>query len=129
MSRRAKRHNSGGRTGQHHSKTPSGLRSYEVPPAGPVTVTRADGTIEVQPPARAQRTPPPPRRRGSGSTKRQSADPVPIERIRPADAGSLPDREERRKRDAAQLAAQGKSVVATPTTTTGRRRPRVDNGD
>ena len=41
--------------------------------------------------------------------------------------GSLPDRDERRERDAARLAAQGKRVVALPSAST-RRRVGVDNG-
>lgn len=47
MSQRACRNGSGGRTGQHHNATPT-LRSYSQPPAGPVTITRPDGTVEVE---------------------------------------------------------------------------------
>ncbi|RZU28264.1 hypothetical protein EV284_6430 [Streptomyces sp. BK022] len=62
MSRRTRRHGSGGRTGQHYSATPN-LRSYSTPPAGPVTITRADGTTDVEAPQRAVRSTPPAQRR------------------------------------------------------------------
>ncbi len=71
MSRRARRHGSGGRTGQHYSATPN-LRSYSQPPAGPVTITRPDGTVEVQAPQKAVRDVPAPRR------KKPKAGPKPL---------------------------------------------------
>jgi hypothetical protein len=57
MSRSAPRR--GGRKGQSHRATPGDLRSYSVPPASAVTVTRADGSVEVLPaqPARKATTP------------------------------------------------------------------------
>ncbi|MFI5990222.1 hypothetical protein ACIBAC_00010 [Streptomyces sp. NPDC051362] len=72
MSRRTRRHGSGGRTGQHFSATPN-LPSYSQPPAGPVTVTRADGTVDVQAPQKAVRSVPKPRRK-----KPQAAGPKPL---------------------------------------------------
>ena len=66
MSRRARRHGSGGRTGQHYSATPN-LRSYSTPPAGPVTVTRADGTVETEAPKKAVCSVPQPRRKNKRS--------------------------------------------------------------
>jgi hypothetical protein len=53
-----KRIGRGGRTGQTHSAAPC-LRSYETPPASPVTVTRPDGTRETLP---AQKPKPAPRK-------------------------------------------------------------------
>jgi hypothetical protein len=53
----------GGRKGQTHTATPR-LRSYDVPPASEVTVTRADGsssTVPAQKPRAAKR---PARRKG-----------------------------------------------------------------
>ncbi|MFJ4700634.1 hypothetical protein ACIP5N_21350 [Streptomyces sp. NPDC088768] len=44
----------GGRTGQTYKATP-GLRDYTVPPASPVTVTRADGSSEVVPAEKAKK--------------------------------------------------------------------------
>lgn len=54
----------GGRKGQQHRATPDDLRSYTVPPASPVTVTRADGATETRPAKAARKTTPAPRRRG-----------------------------------------------------------------
>lgn len=71
MSRRARRHGSGGRTGQHYSAAPN-LRSYSQPPAGPVTITRADGTVEVQTPQKPVRDVPKPR------AKKPKAGPKPL---------------------------------------------------
>ena len=48
MLKRTRRHGKGGRVGQHFRATPN-LRSFDVPPAGDVTVKHPDGTIEVQP--------------------------------------------------------------------------------
>ncbi|MET8696899.1 hypothetical protein ABZV65_30665 [Streptomyces bauhiniae] len=62
MSRRTRRHGSGGRTGQHYSATPN-LRSYSTPPAGPVTITRADGTVDVEAPQKAVRSTAPQRKK------------------------------------------------------------------
>ncbi|MFF9432048.1 hypothetical protein [Streptomyces sp. NPDC014746] len=45
----------GGRKGQTHTATPK-LRSYSVPPASAVTVTRADGTTEIVPAQKPQAT-------------------------------------------------------------------------
>lgn len=56
VSRRVKRHASGGRIGQRHRKTPVGLCSYDVPPASSVKITRADGSTEVQPAVAVQRS-------------------------------------------------------------------------
>lgn len=42
-----------GRKGQTHTATPK-LRSYSVPPASAVTVTRADGTTEIVPAQKPQ---------------------------------------------------------------------------
>ncbi|MFH9955957.1 hypothetical protein ACH4OX_17325 [Streptomyces roseolus] len=53
-----------GRKGQQHRATPGDLRSYDVTPASEVTVTRADGTVEVQPAKPAKKATPQPRRRG-----------------------------------------------------------------
>ncbi|MEU8543012.1 hypothetical protein AB0C52_24010 [Streptomyces sp. NPDC048717] len=53
-----------GRKGQQHRATPGDLRSYAVTPASEVTVTRADGTVEIQPAKPAKKEPPRPRRRG-----------------------------------------------------------------
>ncbi|MFB9558568.1 zinc finger domain-containing protein [Streptomyces roseoviridis] len=53
----------GGRKGQSYTATPK-LRSYDVPPASAVTVTRADGTVEVVPAQKPQATKKPARRRG-----------------------------------------------------------------
>lgn len=66
MSRRARRHGGGGRTGQRYNATPN-LKSYTRPPAGPVTITRPDGTVEVQAPVKAVRDVPKPRRRKAAS--------------------------------------------------------------
>ncbi|MEV5440501.1 hypothetical protein AB0K80_31520 [Streptomyces sp. NPDC052682] len=69
MSRRARRHGSGDRTGQHHNAAPA-LRSYSQPPAGPVTITRPDGTVEVEAPQKAVRdVPKKPRRKALGQKK------------------------------------------------------------
>lgn len=51
----------GGRKGQTHTATPR-LRSFDVPPASPVTVTRADGTQEVQAARSPKATPRPTQR-------------------------------------------------------------------
>ena len=64
MSRKARRHGGGGRTGQHHTKTPR-LRSYTQSPAGPVTIMRADGTTEIQAPDKAVRDVPKPHKRAA----------------------------------------------------------------
>ncbi|MYR58903.1 hypothetical protein GTY54_22555 [Streptomyces sp. SID625] len=69
MSRRASRHGSGGRAGQHHNATPQ-LRSYTRPPAGPVTVTRADGSTEVQNPLPAKKDVPKPRRKKAAASQK-----------------------------------------------------------
>lgn len=45
----------GGRQGQTHTATPT-LRSYSIPPASAVTVTRADGTTEIIPAQKPQAT-------------------------------------------------------------------------
>lgn len=45
----------GGRKGQTHTATPA-LRSYSVPPASAVTVTRADGTTDIVPAQKPQAT-------------------------------------------------------------------------
>lgn len=45
----------GGRKGQTHTATPK-LRSYSVPPASEVTVTRVDGTMEIVPARKPQAT-------------------------------------------------------------------------
>ena len=127
MSRKAKRHSSGGRTGQHHRKTPSGLRSFEVPPAGPTTITRADGTTEVQPPARS-RTGVARSARPSVKSPSQRKEPVPIEEIRPLDVGRIPDSDERRRRDRERLAAEGKRVIPATSAVARSRQLRVDNG-
>ncbi|WP_228981450.1 hypothetical protein [Streptomyces sp. DH12] len=58
MSRRIGR---GGRKGQTHTATPT-LRSYTTPPASAVTITRADGTVEVVPAQKPKATPKPTRR-------------------------------------------------------------------
>ncbi|MFJ8314115.1 MULTISPECIES: hypothetical protein [unclassified Streptomyces] len=54
----------GGRKGQQHRATPDDLRSYAVAPASPVTVTRADGSVEVRPAKTAQQALTAVRRRG-----------------------------------------------------------------
>ncbi|MET9388455.1 hypothetical protein ABZY09_47755 [Streptomyces sp. NPDC002928] len=54
----------GGRKGQQHRATPDDLRSYTVSPASPVTVTRADGSVETRAAKTARKTTPAPRRRG-----------------------------------------------------------------
>ncbi|MGV9351603.1 hypothetical protein ACWDSD_44320 [Streptomyces spiralis] len=54
----------GGRKGQQHRATPDDLRSYTVSPASPVTVTRADGSVETRAAKAARKTTPAPRRRG-----------------------------------------------------------------
>ncbi|NML54799.1 hypothetical protein HHL19_18645 [Streptomyces sp. R302] len=56
-------HRRGGRKGQSHTATPS-LRSYSVPPASEVTITRPDGTVATQPAKKAQATVPARRRKG-----------------------------------------------------------------
>lgn len=127
MSRRVKRHASGGRIGQHHRKTPLGLRSYNVPPAGPVTMTRTDGSTEVQAAVPAQRSKSVPPQKVRRRANQRRDDPVPIERVRAVDAGSMADRDERNQRDAASLAALGQRVLP-PVAATTRRRLRVDNG-
>ncbi len=48
MSKKTQRHGKGGSVGQHFRATPD-LRSFDVPPAGVVTVKHPDGIIEVQP--------------------------------------------------------------------------------
>ncbi|MDJ0347472.1 hypothetical protein QMK19_40190 [Streptomyces sp. H10-C2] len=53
-----------GRKGQQHRATPTDLRSYDIPPASAVTITRADGTTEQQPALRAKAATTPSRRRG-----------------------------------------------------------------
>ncbi|MFI0901756.1 hypothetical protein [Streptomyces sp. NPDC020983] len=53
----------GGRKGQTHTATPR-LRSYDVPPASEVTVTRADGSTSTVPAQRPQPSRKPARRRG-----------------------------------------------------------------
>ncbi|MFJ9799862.1 hypothetical protein [Streptomyces sp. NPDC101145] len=58
MSRRIGR---GGRKGQTHTATPT-LRSYDIPPASKVTITRADGTVEVVPAVKPKTVPKPNRR-------------------------------------------------------------------
>jgi hypothetical protein len=58
MSRRIGR---GGRKGQTHTATPT-LRSYDIPPASAVTITRPDGTVEVVPAQKPKTTPKPNRR-------------------------------------------------------------------
>lgn len=63
VSRGVKRHASGGRIDQRHRKTPIRLRSYDVPPASSVTITRADGSTEVQPAVPVQRSKSAPSRR------------------------------------------------------------------
>jgi hypothetical protein len=45
------------------------LRSYLQPPAGPVTITRADGTVEVEPPQKAVRDVPKAAKRAKSSTQ------------------------------------------------------------
>ncbi|MFH8392187.1 hypothetical protein [Streptomyces sp. NPDC018036] len=80
MSRRARRHGSGGRTGQHYNATPD-LRSYSTPPAGPVTVTRADGTVETETPKKAVRSVPQPRRKNKRTVgSKPSPPPMPTMR-------------------------------------------------
>lgn len=54
----------GGRKGQQHRATPDDLRSYTVSPASPVTVTRADGSVETRAAKTARKATPAPRRRG-----------------------------------------------------------------
>ncbi|MFF0430335.1 hypothetical protein ACFYUJ_38985 [Streptomyces sp. NPDC004520] len=61
MTRRSGRR--GGRKGQTHTATPN-LRSYDVPPASEVTVTRADGTVVTEPAKKPKETMPAPRRKG-----------------------------------------------------------------
>jgi hypothetical protein len=100
----------GGRVGQHHRATPS-LRSYDVTPAGTVTITRPDGTIEVQPAAKAKRTPPPQRRR----KPRKTTQPEPgrgkrQEEQRPAPAPSAATSAAREK-DARELAERGLRAI------------------
>lgn len=56
-------HRQGGRKGQSHTATPS-LRSYSVPPASEVTITRPDGTVVTQPAKKAQAASPARRRKG-----------------------------------------------------------------
>lgn len=53
-----------GRKGQQHQAAPGDLRSYDISPASEVTVTRADGTVEVQPAKAPKKTTSKPRRRG-----------------------------------------------------------------
>ncbi|MFB7867317.1 hypothetical protein [Streptomyces sp. NPDC056069] len=53
----------GGRKGQTYTATPK-LRSFDVPPASEVTITRADGTIEVVPAQKPKATKKPARKRG-----------------------------------------------------------------
>jgi hypothetical protein len=43
-----------GRTGGHFQAKPDDLRVYEMPPAGPVTITSPDGSTRVEPPKTAQ---------------------------------------------------------------------------
>lgn len=77
MSRRSRRHNSGGRTGQHYNATPN-LRSYSRSPAGPVTVIRPDGTVETKPPEKAVPSGTAPRRKSEQRRGPKSAPrPVP----------------------------------------------------
>ncbi|MEU6331996.1 hypothetical protein ABZ851_32785 [Streptomyces sp. NPDC047049] len=45
----------GGRKGQTHTATPK-LRSYSVPPASEVTVTRTDGSMQILPAQKPQAT-------------------------------------------------------------------------
>lgn len=74
---RSHRTGRGGARGQHHSSAPRDLASYEVPPAGPVQITRLDGSVEEQFAQPVERTSS--RRRRA---RTQSADPVPIDHIR-----------------------------------------------
>jgi hypothetical protein len=54
----------GSRKGQQHRATPDDLRSYTVSPASPVTVTRADGSVETRAAKTARKATPAPQRRG-----------------------------------------------------------------
>jgi hypothetical protein len=62
MSRKTRRHGKGGSVGQHFRATPD-LRSFDVPPAGDVTVRHPDGIIEIQPAQPAVKSRSKPRRR------------------------------------------------------------------
>ena len=62
MSRRTGSHGKAGATGQHFRATPS-LPEYDVAPAGPVTVTAADGSSTTLPAAEAKFAMRPNRRR------------------------------------------------------------------
>jgi hypothetical protein len=78
-----RRRGSGGRTGQRYSKTPR-LPSYEVPPAGDVTITRPDGSVEIVPPVKLVRSIP--RGKTAGRPARRprpgpQTQPVPIEQL------------------------------------------------
>lgn len=117
MSQRTGRHGGGGRTGQHHRKTPQ-LRSYDVPPASDVTVSRPDGTEEILPAKKpkAATTRKRPKRRDliKKQDKRRSAEPVPIERVRAAaadDDTAATARAAAKSADAAALAARGLRAI------------------
>lgn len=80
MSPHARRTGRGGRTGRHHSKSPKGLRSYDVPPASPVMVTRPGGTVDELPAAAPEKHPPGRLTRRGPSTS--VVEPVPIEQVK-----------------------------------------------
>jgi hypothetical protein len=118
-----------GRTGQHHRKTPTSLRSYDMPPAGPVLVTRADGTTELQPAAPTRRTSfTPARRRGTSGRQDRSKDTVPIERIRATGTDLAPTPQMRRDQEAGHPGKGKRVVVPTAGPSPTPRRLRVDNG-
>lgn len=57
------RRGKGGSKGGHYKAGPGDLRSFEQPPAGPVTVCRADDTTEEIPPLPPKMSASPARRR------------------------------------------------------------------
>lgn len=113
MSRKSGRHGGGGRTGQHHRKTPT-LGSYSVPPASEVTITRPDGTVEIEPAKtpKAERTRRTPSRRTliQQQDKRNAKPPVPIQKVRPTKQDAT--RAEAKAQDAVTLAARGLRAIS-----------------
>ena len=71
------------RRGQSYTATPK-LRSLEMPPARPVTVTGADGQTRTEPAARAVPTPTPRRRRHAPQLERRRDVPATPKIDRPA---------------------------------------------
>jgi hypothetical protein len=112
MSRRTARHSSGGRTGQHYKAGPTDLRTYAIPPAGPVTSIKPNGDVMVSP-AKAAIV---------SDSKIRKAPPR-----KPADAGSKGLRGGVDPGTAAgnrHIPPQGSRPVAGPSATRPGRRPR-----